>query len=186
MRSPRGFVASIILILGVLSAALAASMFESGAEAIIHLALGASFVVFAFAVFDFGLFGWARVAAGAAIASLAAVFLLQAASDLTHSVSLDYLAYDLLGQRLEKLLGFGFLAWCLALLLIQSRGKTKLLGIITLAAVLSVEAYGYGVAYLGGVAPGVLKVFYVPLFVWLMLESSKPREPRRGDQTAQA
>ena len=185
MRSPRGFAASIVLILGVLSAAAAAVTFDRGADAIIHLTLGASFILFAFAVFDFSSLGRARITAGAAIGTLGAVFLLQAASDLTDSTLLDYLAYDLLGQRFEKLLGFAFLAWCLALLLVESRGKTKLLGIITMAAVVCVEAYGHGAAYLGGAAPGALKLLYVPLFIWLLLESRKPREPRR-DRTAQA
>jgi hypothetical protein len=41
--------------------------------------------------------------------------------------------------------------------------------------VLSIEIYTIVTAYVGGEAPGVLKLFYLPLFIWLLLEGMKPR-----------
>ncbi|MEX0852174.1 MAG: hypothetical protein WD036_02670 [Bauldia sp.] len=174
MRSPRGFAAAIVLLSGVALAAFAVAL-GHGAEAIVHLALGASFLLIAPAVFDFRLPTWLTWAAGAAIGGLAVVFLLQGASDLTGFVPLTHLAYDILGQRLEKVLGYAFLLWCVAVVLIDSDGNTKRFGIVVVAAVLGVEIYAYAIAYLGGAAAGILKLLYLPLFVWLLLESRKPR-----------
>jgi hypothetical protein len=169
MRSPRGFAATIVLLAGMSLAAFMALAFGAGAEIIIHLALGTSFLLIAFAVFDFKLPVWVAWVAGAATGVLAIVFLLQGASDITHSAPLMHFAFDLLGQRFEKLLGCVFLLWCVALLLIDSQGKTKVLGAVIMAAVLCVEIYGFG-----GSLPGMAKLVYVPLFFWLLLESFKP------------
>ena len=174
MRSPRGFASSLILLFGVLLAAITALVIGNGADAIVHLTLGTSFLLIAFAVFDFKLPVWVALVACAATGVLAIVFLLQGASDITHSAALTHLAYDLLGQRLEKMLGYVFLLWCLVLFLMDSEGKTKVFGAIVIVAVFSLEIYSYGMIYLGGVAAATLKLLYIPLFVWLLLESWKP------------
>jgi hypothetical protein len=174
MRSPRGFAASLILLFGVLLAAIVALVIGNGADAIIHLTLGASFLLIALAVFDFKLPVWVALVASAATGVLAIVFLLQGASDITHSVALAHLAYGLLGQRLEKMLGYVFLLWCLVLFLMDSEGKTKILGAVVIVAVFSLELYSYGMTYLGSTAPAALKLLYIMLFIWLLLESRKP------------
>jgi hypothetical protein len=173
MRSPRGFAAALVLLLGAALAVITAIAFGDGAESALHLALAASFLLLAFAVFDFRLPIWINLAGCAATAALAAIFLLQGAGDLMHSVSLRHLAYDVLGQRLEKILGYAFLLWCLAMLLRDSAGKTKILGATVLVAVLGVEIHGFAMSYAGGEAPSVLKLVYLPLFVWLLFEGMK-------------
>ena len=186
MRSLRGFAAALVLLLGVALAVITAAAFGDGAENVLHLALAASFFLLAFAVFDFRLPKWINLAGCAATGVLAAIFLLQGAGDLMHSVSLRHLAYDVLGQRLEKILGYAFLLWCLAMLLLDSAGKTKILGAAVLVTVLGVEIYGFGMSYVGGETPGVMKLLYLALFVWLLLESVKPDVREANSNNASA
>jgi hypothetical protein len=175
MRSPRAACAALILLLGVALALITGIVFGDGAENVIHLTLAASFLLLAFAVFDFRLQTWINLAASAATGALAAIFLLQGASDLAHSASLQHLAYEVLGQRLEKVLGDAFLLWCVAMLFRDSIGRTKILGVVVLVTIFFVEIYSVVTAYVGGEAPGVLKLFYLPLFIWLLLEGISPR-----------
>jgi hypothetical protein len=128
MRSPRGFAAALVLLLGATLAVITGVAFGDGAENVLHLALAASFLLLTFAVFDYNLPAWINLAACAATGALAAVFLLQGASDLMHSASLQHLAYEVLGQRLERILGYAFLLWCVAMLLRGSAGSTRLFG----------------------------------------------------------
>jgi hypothetical protein len=174
MRSPRAFAAGLILLLGVPLALATAAVFGDGAEDVLHLALAASFFLFAFAVFDFTMPARIKWAAAAAMVALAAIFLLQGVSDLAQSPPLQQLAYGVLGQRLEKLLGYAFLLWCAAMLLVDSEGKTKNLGAVALVAIIGVEIYSFAVAYGGGQPPDALKLLYLPLFLWLLLEGMKP------------
>ena len=176
MRSARGVAAAIILLVGVALALAVAILIGNGAEPIVHIALGLGFGLLAFAVFDFRLPTWITIAAAIGIGLLAMIFLLQAASDLTHVAPLTYLAFDLLGQRLEKILGYVFLLWCLALVFIDSHGWTRVVGFVVLAVVVVVEGYSLAVAATGGEASAVLKLLYLPVFVWLLLESLKPRD----------
>lgn len=175
MRSPRGLAATLILLLGVVLAIIVGAALGDGAENVIHLALAACFILLAFAVFDFRLPTWFNLTACAVTGVLGAIFLLQGVSDLMQSPPLQHLAYDVLGQRLEKLLGYAFLLWCAGLLLRESTGGTRILGAVVLVAILAVEIYSFAIAYLGGTASDALKLLYLPLFVWLMLESMKPR-----------
>jgi hypothetical protein len=157
MRSLRGVAAALILLLGVALAFITGIAFGYGAENVLHLAMAATFFLLAFAVFDFRLPAWINWAACAATGALGAIFLLQGASDLMHSASLQHLAYAVLGQRVEKMLGYAFLP----------------LGIVVLVTILLVEIYSIVMMY-AGEAPGVLKLFYLPLFIWLLLEASRP------------
>jgi hypothetical protein len=176
MRSPRAVAAALILLLGVSLALVAAMAFGDGAENIIHVTLAASFLQLAFAVFDFRLPTWINLAACATTAALAAIFLLQGAGDLTHSASLQHLAYQVLGQRVEKVLGYAFLCWCGAMLFTDSTGKIKAFGIVVLVAIFFMEIYTIVTRYGGGEAPEVLKLLYLPLFIWLLLEGKQRRE----------
>jgi hypothetical protein len=153
-------------------ALIAAVAFGAGAENIIHLTLAGTFLLLAFAVFDFRLPTWVNLAACATTGTLAAIFLLQAASDLTHSATLQHLAYQVLGQRLEKALGYAFLCWCVAMLFRNSAGKRQVFGVVVLVAILFTEIYPTVTVYGSAEAPGIQKLFYLPLFIWLLLEAS--------------
>jgi hypothetical protein len=180
MRSPSAVAGALVLILGALLAVVASSAFENAAEIIIHAALGVSFALFARAAFDFGIPTSIAWAACATIGVLAGVFLLQGVADLLQSEQLRHFAYEVLGQRLEKILGYAFVLWCLALVVGRSRRKTRALGAVVLAVIMAAELYGFAVTYGGGRAPEVLKLLYLPLFVWLLLEGVKPQPPSHG------
>jgi hypothetical protein len=47
-----------------------------------------------------------------------------------------------------------------------------------IAVAVCVEVYGYTVAASGGEASPVLKLLYIPIFVWLLAESWKSRDFR--------
>ena len=158
---------------------ITATAFGGGAEDVVHLSLAASFLLLAFAVFDFRLPTWMNVAACAATGALGAIFLLQGASDLLHSASLQHLAYAVLGQRVEKMLGYAFLVWCAAVLFRDSTGRTKVFGVVVLVTIFSIEIYSIVTAYVGSEVPGVLKLFYLPLFIWLLLEGMRRVRPGR-------
>jgi hypothetical protein len=176
MRSSRGFAGSLIPLIGVVAAI--ADLLAGGGEAelIIHVSLGASFLLLAMAVRDFALPFWMNVAAGVAFAVFGAIFLLQALSDLTQLPQVTYVAFDLLGQRLERVLGYLFLLWCFAVLALDCRGRARLLGAIVLAIVFAAEAYGFALSVAGHAAPGVLKLLYLPVFAWLLVVSATRRD----------
>jgi hypothetical protein len=164
----------VILLAGVALAFVAGVVFDNGAGAILHLALAVSFMLIGSATFDFRTPGWTAWTAGAGIGVLGAIFLLQGVSDLTQSAALANFAYGILGASLEKVLGYIFLAWCAAVLLTDSAGPSRLFGTAALAVGLGVEAYSYAAPYLGAAAPDALKLMYLSVFVWLLLESRKP------------
>jgi hypothetical protein len=169
-------VAGALAILLGAPAAIAAASADNAPGIIIHFALGISFVLLARSAHDFGFPRWLAMLASGAIGVFAIVFLLQGIADLLHSARLRHMAYAVLGQRLERVLGYAFLAWCILLWLMASAGKTKVLGAAVLAVIASIELYGFTLTLSGSQPPEALKVFYLPLFVWLLLEGMKPSE----------
>lgn len=174
MQSVAGLVGSLVMLLGAL-VATAIGAAGGNAELVFHLVLGASLVVLARSPFDFSGPAWIKVVACAAMGLLAAVFLLQAASDLVPSEQLRHAAFDLLGQRVERVLGYAFIGWCLSVVMMHSKGLTRLLGGVILTAVVAAEIYGAVVVSGGGEVPGTLKLVSLLLFVQLVLESAKAR-----------
>ena len=170
MRSVRGFAGAMVLLLGV-PAAIATAALGGSAEVAIHIALGVSFLLLASAAFDFRLPRLISVAACISIGVLGAIFLLQGVGDAMQSAELRRIAYEVLGQRFEKVLGYVFLAWCVAILVMDSRGWRRLLGAAALAAALGAESYGF----VAPPAPEALKLVYLAVFVWLALEGARKR-----------
>lgn len=160
----------MVLLLGV-PAAIATAALGGSAEVAIHIALGVSFLLLASAVFDFRLPRLISVAACAAIGVLGAIFLLQGVSDAMQSADLRRIAYEMLGQRLEKVLGYVFLAWCVAILVMDSSGWRRGFGAAALAAGLGAEVYGV----MNAPASETLKLVYLVVFVWLALEAARKR-----------
>ena len=176
MRSLRGFLAALVLLLALPIGLLYQILFGYGGETLLHLMLAAGFVLISFSVFDFALPGWITWLGCVSASILATVFLLQGVADLIQSDSLHYLAYDVLGQRLETWLVNLFIFWCVAMLLIDSRGKTRILGFVAMSIVVGLTAYQYGSAFLGTPVDeqaSILKALYLLTFIWLMFESRK-------------
>lgn len=177
MRSPRGFLGSIVLLLALPVAVLIQVMFGSGSGVTMHAALAVGCALLSLAVFDFETARWiawiGRVAAGA----FAAIFLVQAASELIRNDSFSYFALQVLGNYPERILKTLFIFWLVAMLLTASRGKTMILGFVAMAVVVGVEVYNYVLLFLGE-APALTALYLLP-FVWLLFESRK-RQPKKG------
>jgi hypothetical protein len=176
MRSPRDFLASIVFLLAVPVAFLCQILFGSGSGVAVHLALGAGSVLLSFAVFDFKLPRWINWIGCVSAAALAAIFLLQAVSLLIPSDSLYDLAYQVLGQWPEGLLPDLVILWFVAMLLIDSQGKSRILGLVAMSIAVCLEVYSHVLTYLGTsltAEAGTLKLLLLLPFVWLLFESTK-------------
>jgi hypothetical protein len=177
MRSPRGFLGSIVLVLALPVAVLIQVLLGSGSSLTMHVALTVGCTLVALSAFDFETPRWVawigRVAAGA----FAAIFLLQAASELIRNDSFSYFALQVLGNYPERILKTLFIFWLVAVLLTASRGKTRILGFVVMAVVVGVEVYNYVLLLLG--EEPALTILYLLPFVWLLLESRK-RQPKKG------
>jgi hypothetical protein len=176
MRSPRGFQASVVLVLALPVAILVQALIGSGASLTMHVALTVGCVLLSLSAFDFETPRWVawigRVTAG----TFAAVFLLQAASELIHIDSFSYFALQVLGNWPERVLVTLLVFWLVAVLLSGSRGKTRILGFVAMAVVVGVDAYNYVLLHLG-VADALAALYLLP-FVWLLFES-REREPEK-------
>ena len=173
MRSPRGFFAAIVFLLLLPIAVLYQMLFESGIEIVTHLVLAVGSALISLAVFDFKTPRWITWTGCISMAVLAVIFLLQALALAVQNESLSHLVFQVLGQQLEKGLGLLFIFWCVAMLLTDSRGKTRIFGMVVMSAVVLLQIYTYGLSYLGGTAPEELKLILLLMFVWLLLESMK-------------
>jgi hypothetical protein len=173
MRSITGFLAAITFLLAVPLALLVQVIFGSGAEVTIHFVCGLGFALSAIAVFDFKLPRWITWIGFAATSTSAVIWLLQGVSNLIQSDSLHNLAFQVLGQGLESLLIDLFFFWFVAMLLIDSQGKTRVFGIVVMSIVVILEIYTYSISFLGGTAAESLKLVYLLAFVWLLFESGK-------------
>jgi hypothetical protein len=176
MRSVLGLAGSLVILAGVVTGLSCAILLNAGGSEILHVALGAGFVLLAISVFDFRPAVWVKVIAAVAMLLLAVIFFLQGLSDLTNSPLLAKIAYAELGQSSEKLLGYLFIAWCLALALVDSTSRSRWLGMATIVVIMGVEAYSYAMRATGGQVIDALKLLYVPVFVWLAIESGKRKD----------
>ena len=176
MRSPQGFLAALFFLLAIPIAVLIQRFLGIGVEIIFHLVLAAGFALIALAVFDFKTTRWITWVGCISTGVLAVIFLLQGVSGLMQNDSLTHLAFQVLGQRLEKWLGDLLIFWFVAMLLIDSQGKTKVLGVVAMSIVVCLEVYSHSLSYLAtsleAVAPS-LKVLYLLPFVWFLFESKK-------------
>jgi hypothetical protein len=183
MRSPRGFLGSLVLLLALPIAVLAQVLFGGGSGIAIHCALAAGCVLVAFSAFDFGTPRWLAWIGRVSANAFAAIFLVQGASAFIGNESFSYFANEVLGFWPEKLLLSLLTIWLVGMLLTASRGKTRILGFVAVAIVVCVEAYVYfGLLYLGTnpfLETAAVKLPYLLPFVWLLFESGK-RRPRTG------
>jgi hypothetical protein len=68
-----------------------------------------------------------------------------------------------------------FIFWCIVVLLMHSEGKTIILGLVVMAAVVISQICAYAMSYLGYAAAEEFKLLFLAMFVWLMLESAKKK-----------
>jgi|GEM_PF-1177237 len=183
MRSPRGFLASVVLVLALPVTILIQALLGSGASLTMHVALTVGCILLSLSAFDFETPAWVAWVGRVASGVFAAIFLLQAASELIRNDSISYFALQVLGNWPERVLVTLLVFWLVAVLLSGSRGKTRILGFVAMAVV-GVDAYNYVLLYLN-VADALAALYLLP-FVWLLFESrERAREgfvvlPRRS------
>ena len=179
MRSIRAFVAAATVVLSYPLALGVQQLFGGGADTVIHLVTGAAFVLFATSVFDFDLPRWVNVVGAAAAGAFGAIFIMQGVVDLTNVEPLRVLAFDVLGQHVERLLPDVVYLWFAVLLLLDSTGRSRVLGGVVMLVVAAAEL-GMLAAVLFQFSFPDLKVLVLLPFVWLLVESAE----RRGIQPA--
>jgi hypothetical protein len=184
MKSPRGLLAALLLLLAFPLAVLVQVLFGAGSETVVHLVGAFGFAFLALSFFDFTPPRWIAWAGCVAASALAVVFAVQGVSTLLPDESLHRVAFDVLGDRPERAAIVVLLFALLAVCLIESRGVTRIVGLVTILGVVALELYRVGVGILGIPEGANLRILYLLPFVWLLLESRKERSPgvlRVGD-----
>jgi hypothetical protein len=183
MRSPRGFLGSIVLLSALPIAVLTQVLVGSGSGLAMHFALAAGCVLVSFSAFDFGTPKWIAWIGGVSLIAFAAIFLVQNASALIGNESFSYFANEVLGFWPEKVLLSLLILWLVGMLVTASRGKTRILGFVAMAIVVCVDVYVYFSLFYLGTNPfletPIVKLPYLLPFVWLLFESRK-RRPKKG------
>jgi hypothetical protein len=177
MRSPRGFLGSVVLVIALPVAILIQASLGGGASLTMHVALMVGCVLLTLSAFDFETPAWVAWVGRVASGAFAAIFLLQGTSELIRNDSFTYFALQVLGNWPERVLVTLIAFWLVAVLLSVSRGNTRILGFVAMPLVVGVDAYNYGLLYLGE-TPALAALYLLP-FVWLLFESRK-REPEKG------
>src|SRR5918994_4964434 len=178
MRSPLGLLAALAFLLALPIAVGCQILFGSGAGTAVHFALAAGCALLASSVFDFELPRWINWIGCAAALALGTIFLLQALAELIPMESLHYVAYEVLGQWPEGWLPDVVLLWFVSMLVLDSRGKSRILGIVVLSIAVCFELYSHILRFGGTTDTGSLKLLMLLLFVWLLFESTKKPHPK--------
>src|SRR5215213_6779893 len=173
IRSPLGLLAALAFLVGVPISFGCQILFGSGAGTMIHFFLAAGTLLLAFAVFDFQLPRWVNWVGCAAGLALGTIFLLQAVALLVPMESLNYFAYEVLGQWPEGWLPDVIILWFVAMLVLDSRGKSRILGIVAVSVAVCFELYSHILRFGGDSPAQILKLLMLLLFVWLLFESIK-------------
>lgn len=176
MKSFPGFFASVVFLLMLPLAVFVEMLFINGAETTIHFAGAVGFLLISISVFDFKLPKWINLFGCLALAILGLIFLLQGVSNLIQNESLAYFAFQVLGQRLENWLVDLLILWFVMLVLLDSRGKIKIFGIVVMTIVVGLEIYSFILSYLGSSLDEkvpALKILYLLIFVWFIFESKQ-------------
>jgi hypothetical protein len=178
IRSPLGLLAALTFLVGIPISFGWQILFGSGAGTMIHFVLAAGCVLLAFAVFDFELPRWINWIGCAAGLALGTIFLLQAVALLIPNESLNYFAYEVLGQWPEGWLPDVIILWFVGMLVLDSQGKSRILGIVAVSIAVCSELYSHILRYVGTSDTGSLKLLMLLPFVWLLLESTKKPHPK--------
>jgi hypothetical protein len=178
IRSPLGLLAALTFLVGIPVPFGWQILFGSGAGTMIHFVLAAGSVLLAFAVFDFKLPRWINWIGCLAALALGTIFLLQAVALQIPNESLNYFAYEVLGQWPEGWLPDVIILWFVGMLVFDSQGRTRILGIVALSIAVCFELYSHILRFGGTSDSGILKLLMLLPFVWLLFESTKKPHPK--------
>src|SRR5215208_6797725 len=173
IRSPLGLLAALSFLVGIPISFGWQILFGSGAGTMIHFFLAAGSILLGFCVFDFELPSWINWIGCAAGLALGTIFLLQAVALVIPNESLNYFAYEVLGQWPEGWLPDLIILWFVGMLVFDSQGKSRILGIVAVSIAVCSELYSHILRFGGSSDTGSLKLLLLLLFVWLLFESTK-------------
>jgi hypothetical protein len=183
MRSIWAVAAALTLLLSFPAAVASSVLGEDVPEIVVHIVLGTGMLLFAKAIFDFGLPRWLSWVGALSAGALGAIFLVQAISLLVPNNDALYdVAFPVLGQWPERLLPLGYLAWFMGLLLVGTEGRTRLVGWALIPIVTVYQLISVAGAILAIDVPNIRLVFFVP-FVWLLMEGAKRAPGAVGPRT---
>ena len=184
MRSQLGFLAALVLLLALPITVLYQVLVGAGADTVVHVLLATGSLLLAASVFDFSkMTKWITWLGCLAAAAEGTIFLLQGVSHLIPSAAFTDFVYQGLGQWPERLFMDLIIFWCVALWLTDSHGKARMIGLIALVSVVTLEVYSYYLLAVNSsinTAAPALKLLYLLPFVWLLLESNKRIGPVRS------
>ena len=181
MRSQLGFLAALVLLFALPITVLYQVLVGAGADTVVHILLATGSLLLAASLFDFSKMAkWITWLGCLAAAAEGTIFLLQGMSHLVQNTAFTNLVYQRLGQWPERLFMDLIIFLLVALWLTDSHGKARMIGLIALVSVATLEVYRYYLLYTGSsinaVAPA-LKLLYLLPFVWLLFESNKKISP---------
>jgi hypothetical protein len=177
MKSLRGLLAAVLLLLALPLAVLFQVLFGGGSEAVVHLVGAIGFALLALSFFDFTLPRWIAWVGCVAATALAVIFAVQGVSSLIPDESLNRIAFDVLGNHPERVAIDALALALLAVCLFESRGVTRIIGLAALLCVLAAEVFRIGLGVFGVPEDASLRIVYLLPFIWLLLESRKERSP---------
>jgi hypothetical protein len=175
VRSKRGLIAAAAIVVSYPAAVAVELLFGGGATTVVHFVLGAGLILFASSVVDYDLPRWVDIMGAAAAGLLGTIFVMQGLSEVTQSEGLRFVAFDVLGHQLERLLPDVIYLWFIALLLWGSHGKTRILGWVLMLLVVAHELVSLVTLVLGIPMVNVNVIVLLLPFVWLLFESAKRR-----------
>ncbi|HET9754975.1 MAG TPA: hypothetical protein VFP66_00620 [Candidatus Limnocylindrales bacterium] len=177
MRSIWAVAAAATMLLAFPLAVVSQALGQNAPEIVVHIVLGTGMLLFAKAVWAFGLPRWINWVGALSAVAFGAIFLLQAVSLLVpQNAALDDVAFGLLGNWGERLCLLGIDAWFLGLLLLGTEGRTRLIGWAVVPIVAAYHLISLAGAILAIDIPNVRLAFFLP-FVWLLIEGAKRGAP---------
>jgi hypothetical protein len=108
---------------------------------------------------------------------MAAIFTLQGLTSPLPDSALHDFAFRVLGNLPERICLDALAVCLLAVCLLDSRGRTRIFGLLSLLAVAAVELYQISLLFSGTQGDAILRLVYLLPLVWLLLESRKERSP---------
>src|SRR5215213_1195625 len=116
MKTRKGYWASAVFLCAIPAALIFQTIFGSEAETVLHFSFAVGSGLLCLAAFDFRMPLPIRIAGAVVTSSIAIIFTLQAVSNLIQNTYLRHIAFDVLGQRPERLLINALLLWLVAVL----------------------------------------------------------------------
>ena len=179
IRSPRGALGALALLLALPITIAYSMFFPVGAEVVIHFALAFGTFFIGLSVFDFETPPWLNALTCVAASVLALIFLAQGVAELTQNETLRSVAFSLeIGGWGESITIALVMVWLMAVALMQGRGPTMILGVLSSALVVCLLVVSFVVTPQTGL-PQVMRLFFLLPIAWFLFVSTREKHAAR-------